>query len=164
MTWLGSGLIGRWPAPTPAGVQQAPGVQRRSARLRTSGIAAERTLALARLFLRKMGLGLRAVLDGPGPVLRHLRASGFAPGEQSRAARLRWAGFRGEASREEKAVSRISVWGFADFELINSPRGNFRASLTSFPKKPLKRAKIRDTETKETKAFDWHLLPRLRTL
>lgn len=81
--------MGRWPAAIPAGVQQATGTQRRSARLRTSGRAAERTPVLARLFLRKMGLGLRAVLDGPGPVLRHQWASaGFAPGEQTRGAAL----------------------------------------------------------------------------
>lgn len=47
----------------------------------------------------------------------------------------------------KKAVSRrISVWGFADFELTNSPRGSFSVSLTSFPKKSLKREKMRDRE------------------
>lgn len=55
-----------------------------------------------------------------------------------------------------KAVSRrMSVWCFVDFELIYSSRGNFSASLTSFPKKPLKTGKMRETEIERRNQSFW---------
>lgn len=76
------------------------------------------------------------MLDGPVPVLRHPGAPGFGPGEQS-GARAQASGRRlqSRAFREENAVNRrISAWGFADFELISSPRGMSVLHLPYIPR------------------------------
>lgn len=81
----------------------------RSASWWTSGKEAEHVLPLVTLLLRTMETGA----GGVGWPCAGSGARGWL--------------------QEEKVVSRrISLWGFANFELTNSPMENFGALLTSF--------------------------------
>lgn len=70
--------------------------------------------------------------------------SGLVPGKQSRArAQLCRAGFRTEASGGSLGLCRL----WAD------PRGNFSVSLTSFPKKPLKKRENESDRDRRNQRF-----------
>lgn len=107
-------------------------------------------LTLARLFFRKVGSGAESCVGWPC-------ASAEAPrgfrvcsrqAEQSLSTAL-LGRLQKRSIQGGKSCQQEDVWGFADFELIDSPRGNFSASLTSFPKKPLKRWKMRETDRRK---------------
>lgn len=122
------------------------GIQCRSVRLCTGSRSAEQMLTRARSFLRKPGSGTGNPVGWPC-------ASADAP-----------RGFRVCARQAEQSQSTVlqgrlqkrSIWwgeklsaggslGFC--RLWADPRGNFSVSLTSFPKKPLKkRENVRDRD------------------